>query len=488
MNRICPRCFSRYDPATPACTSDGVLTVLDRVGMKLDDRFTLRDLVMATPGVTSTWRAMDHVADDDTFVQIFEGRDSNEREKFLARTNAVAAARHPHLFELRWQSITADGRPYLVVSFVKGDPLEVLLRRNALDYEASLRLSDHFLSALDVMHQRGVVHGGMSESHLFVELGDNGDRFGRINGLDVPRGGLADRNEDVYAMAKVIYKMMTGDVWVGEFDLHQHGVPIPVARVMEKALHASHTHRYRTAEDLRIALRSASQPASLDAPPGQTLPGMSAALVRDNLSSVAITGPRPTLRPQLEGPEALSPRPAAASRWHWVLAAVVLMAVGSYAIWKIAELGPTDKTAALFDEDEVDGVAIDDSASTMVSPPRPIQRTPTSAELAGSASAPAQMPAGKPARYMTIDERRVRVYDRPDATVEVPCLFTSEPSGARVMWNKTHLGHTPLQVNLPEGKQSLTLALSGYTERAITVPVYFGENGEPVERYVHLRP
>lgn len=219
---------------------------------------------------------------------------------------------------------------------------------------------------------------------------------------------------------------------------------------------------------------------------------MSAALTSDKAVHGPIVGPRPTLRPQSEGPEALAGPAPTSTRWHWVLAAAVLLSVGAYAVWKISTLGPAGDSIVSVNGLPADSVNIDqasdESSGMMVSPARPLQRTPTSAELAGSAKVQATMPAGKPARYMTVDKRRVRVYDRPQANVEVPCRITSEPSGARVMWKGTHLGNTPLQVNLPEGPQPLVLALSGFTQRELNLPVYFGENGEPVERYIHLRP
>ncbi len=62
----------------------------------------------------------------------------------------------------------SDGRPVLVMDYLRGPPLARLLRAGPLEPEAVLALGARVLAGLDALHRRGIVHGDISPGNIVL--------------------------------------------------------------------------------------------------------------------------------------------------------------------------------------------------------------------------------------------------------------------------------------------------------------------------------
>ncbi len=158
------------------------------------------------------------------------------RERFLREIAIAARLNHPHILALI-DSGEAAGLLYYVMPFVEGNSLrERLERERQLPIADAVRIAQHVSAGLDYAHRQGIVHRDIKPENVLLHEGvalvsDFGialamqaagaERLTQI-GLGVgtpeymsPEQAIADRQldsrADVYALACVLYEMLTGE-------------------------------------------------------------------------------------------------------------------------------------------------------------------------------------------------------------------------------------------------------------------------------------
>lgn len=87
----------------------------------------------------------------------------------IARERAILARlQHPHIAVLYDAGITAEGRPYLALEYVDGEPIDVYWRRQTSDLEPLLRLFVQVVRAVAYAHSRLVIHRDLKPSNVLV--------------------------------------------------------------------------------------------------------------------------------------------------------------------------------------------------------------------------------------------------------------------------------------------------------------------------------
>ena len=116
--------------------------------------------------------------------------ESNERDfraRFLREARAVSELSSPYIATVFDYGETSEGRPFLVMEYVRGRTLSRLMRKG-LTVSRVLEIVEAVASALDEAHSRGIVHRDIKPSNIMVN-----DR-GQVKVLDF---GLAKQmNED----------------------------------------------------------------------------------------------------------------------------------------------------------------------------------------------------------------------------------------------------------------------------------------------------
>ena len=159
--------------------------------------------------------------------------------RFRNERQILAALDHPSIVRLLDGGATPDGRPFLVMEYVEGLPIDEYVSRNALSVARTLRLFEQVCSAVACAHRHLVIHRDLKPGNILVtpdgvpKLLD----FGIAKLLDAEwADGAADVTEtstrlltpdyaspeqvrgeaistatDVYALGLILYLLLTGE-------------------------------------------------------------------------------------------------------------------------------------------------------------------------------------------------------------------------------------------------------------------------------------
>jgi serine/threonine protein kinase len=155
------------------------------------------------------------------------------RERLRREARTVAALDHPNVVPL-YEAGEEDGTVYIVTRWIDGTELGELIRRDSpIRFTRAARFAAQIASALEVAHEKGLVHRDVKPSNVLVTAEDHvyltdfglTKRAGSASGFtgaqqmlgtidyvapEQIEGGETDNRGDVYGLACVLYEMLTG--------------------------------------------------------------------------------------------------------------------------------------------------------------------------------------------------------------------------------------------------------------------------------------
>ena len=166
------------------------------------------------------------------------GMDSTEvLARFRHERQILAGLEHPYIARLIDGGTTPDGRPFFVMEYVQGQPIDAYCREQGLNLESRLRLFLRVCEAVSYAHRSLVVHRDLKPGNIFVaaegipklldfgvaKLLDPGNDPG-LTSTSVAMGpltpeyaspeqirGLAITTAaDVYALGAILFELLTG--------------------------------------------------------------------------------------------------------------------------------------------------------------------------------------------------------------------------------------------------------------------------------------
>ena len=214
-----------YDGALAAPPDAGPWRLVERVG---------------EGGMGEVWRAerADGVYRAEAAVKLVRpGLAPDLVARFRAERHVLARLDHPAIARLLDGGTASDGRPYLALGFVRGEPVTDYADRRRLGVDARLALFTEVCEAVAYAHARLVVHRDLKPSNVLVAetaegprvklldfgiaklLGDDGGlrtRTGRpvltpaYAAPEQAAGGAVTTATDVFGLGVVLYELLAG--------------------------------------------------------------------------------------------------------------------------------------------------------------------------------------------------------------------------------------------------------------------------------------
>lgn len=269
-------------------------------GTTLAGRYRL-DARLGAGGMGEVWRGEDVVLGRTVAVKVLlpgHTDDPGFGERFRGEARAMAAINHPGVVEVYDYGVDqvpgVGAQAYLVMKFVDGEPLDRLLARlGRIPPEAAMDLIAQAASALQAVHDQGIVHRDVKPGNLLVRAdgtlvltdfgiarADNASRLtdaGMVLGTaaycapEQAEGAPVTPAVDIYALGVVAYECLAGHrpfdgdtpVAIALKHIREAPPPLPadvppgVRRLVEIALSKDPARRFRNAEAMSLAAKQA---------------------------------------------------------------------------------------------------------------------------------------------------------------------------------------------------------------------------------------
>ena len=107
--------------------------------------------------------------------------DAEWTKRFLSEARALGAIKHRNLIEVLNFGKTPDGREFLMMEFLDGEPLDAYIRRlGQLAPAVALGIADQILNGLAEAHKKGVVHRDLKPANVYLLREHNGELLVKV--------------------------------------------------------------------------------------------------------------------------------------------------------------------------------------------------------------------------------------------------------------------------------------------------------------------
>ena len=302
------------------------------------------------------------------------------QERFLREARAAAALEHDHIVPIF--SVSEDrGAPFIVMPFLKGEPLDVRLQREPkLPVADILRIGREIAEGLAAAHERGLIHRDIKPANVWLEAPrqrvkildfglarataekSNLTRLGSIIGSpaycspEQAGGEKLDGRTDLWSLGVVLYRLCTGKLPFAGTDVVtmlmavateqpkppaqiNAAIPAGLSELVMKLLRKDPKERPASAQEVIAALQAVESEITLPGVP--TTAAVSASPFADLPEPIV---PPPLKKKPLPTPT-LTRKPDHRQRLAIVMAAAVILLCGvvGVVIWRCPAPAPMQR-------------------------------------------------------------------------------------------------------------------------------------------------
>ena len=273
-------------------------------GDTLDGRYTITERLGAG-GMGEVYKATHTVLGSSRVIKVVHPHisgNTDAKDRFLREARAATKIQHQNVATLHDFATLPDGAHYMVWEFIAGENLAQRLRTHGtLPPRQAVRITLQALRGLDAIHRAGIIHRDISPENLMITADDevkiidlgvakvedtdavSSTRTGIFVGKlryaapeqlgFLPEGEKVDARADLYAMAMVLFELLTGRPPYEATSPHEYfmlhaveprkqTVALPMEMpgsaalqaALEKALSRDRNQRYANAREFEIAL------------------------------------------------------------------------------------------------------------------------------------------------------------------------------------------------------------------------------------------
>ena len=223
---------------------------------------------------------------------------TEEITRFLREVKISRNLKHPNIVAVYDVGDDPDtGMPYIVMEFIKGKPLDSLLKERRMTIQEIVTFISQVADGLDCAAQAGVVHRDIKPANMMVDPetlipklvdfgvarieGTNATQSGTVLGTphymspEQCRGEVVDGRSDIFSLGAVLYEMLTGikafqgdtivNVMMGILDPNtpvppgdlRTEIPYSLSEVVMKALAKDPAERFQRGKEMVEALQAA---------------------------------------------------------------------------------------------------------------------------------------------------------------------------------------------------------------------------------------
>ena len=211
------------------------------LGARIDDQFEVTT-VIATGAFATVYRARQLGIDRDCALKVptYEiASDPVMAKRFAREARAAARVRHPGVVTIYAVGELPDGRPYLAMELVAGEPLDTILAAGVVAPIRALKIGRLIAGALAETHAADVIHRDLKPSNIIWQRDRAGDdritivdfgiavsKPGSSDATRLTAGGLigtphymspeqahgeaVDGRADLYALGCILFELVTG--------------------------------------------------------------------------------------------------------------------------------------------------------------------------------------------------------------------------------------------------------------------------------------
>ena len=229
--------------------------------------------------------------------------DEHSSRRLMREAQAAAALDHPNICSI-YEVGEQDGRAFIVMQYVEGEPLAASIERKRLAMSEMLDVAIAVADGLAEAHARGIVHRDIKPHNIMittrgqakildfglakaaadadaagVETHSLWTQAGAISGTapymspEQVKGQALDARSDIFSFGAVLYELLSGHrpfsaqsvaetisavLTVDPPPLSTHGVMVPagVERVVRQCLRKEREQRYQSMREVRLELES----------------------------------------------------------------------------------------------------------------------------------------------------------------------------------------------------------------------------------------